>query len=423
MTSVGIQYEDLAYTVQHGFSAVATNNGHNGTSGEAFLNHPEVIIDYSWRAVYTGVVLGKEITDQFYGKPHQKSYYIGCSTGGRQGFKLVQDFPDLFDGVIVGAPAIHLTGLLSESANFYRILGGQGSPTFLSYPQWLFVHDAILKQCDSLDGFKDGLIEDTDICQPNPELLLCPDSTKDSPTCLQPAQIEAVKQVFSDVVANGTFIYPRMNPGSEVISALALYNGQPFAFSADWFKYVVFNDTNYDATKFTLDDALKSIAQNPSDIDTFKGDISAARDHGTKILHWHGGADFLITHEISTRYYNHVLETMNTSSQELDKFYRYFRVSGGGHCGGGDGASNIGQSYTSFDTLHDNILLKIVDWVEDGNPPETIRGTKFVNDTTSLGVSFQRDHCRYPFRNMYGGNGTSNRAEDWKCVAPSSIPK
>jgi hypothetical protein len=101
----------------------------------------------------------------------------------------------------------------------------------------------------------------------------------------------------------------------------------------------------------------------------------------------HGGADFIISSDNSPRYYEYVSDTMDLSPSELDDFYRYFLVSGTGHCGGGDGAHAIGQGtgeVNSYDPK-ENVLMAIVDWVEKGNAPETLIGTKWVNDTQSLG--------------------------------------
>jgi feruloyl esterase len=65
-------------------------------------HNPDVVADFVWRSVHTGVVVGKEMVKSFYGRPHTKSYYLGCSTGGRQGFKAVQSNPEDFDGVVAG---------------------------------------------------------------------------------------------------------------------------------------------------------------------------------------------------------------------------------------------------------------------------------------------------------------------------------
>ncbi|PVF96123.1 tannase and feruloyl esterase, partial [Serendipita vermifera] len=289
---------------------------------------------------------------------------------------------------------------------------------------WAVVHQGILDQCDKLDGLKDGILEDPDLCKFDPKPLLCRPNSTSTDKCLTPAQAAAVREVFSPVVgAKGEFIYPRMNPGSEIIASFILYNGQPFPYSAEWFKYVVYNNSSYDAAQFSLKDASKAVALNPSDIQTFKGDLRKFRDHGGKILHWHGLADFLIPSDISTHYYRHVSKTMHANSDQLDAFYRYFRVSGTGHCSGGEGASKIGQSIgdSPYEDPQNNILARIVDWVENGKAPETIRGTKFVNDTQSLGVQFARNHCKYPARNVYRGDGVTNDETQWRCVKDTPV--
>jgi feruloyl esterase len=122
-------------------------------------------------------------------------------------------------------------------------------------------------------------------------------------------------------------------------------------------------------------------------------DLSGFRSTGGKILHYHGSSDN------SARYSNLVSKTMALSPTDLDHFYRYFRISGMGHCSGGPGQTTL--------VPEENIPLRLVNWVENGAAPDTIRGAKYVSDTTSLGVSFVRAHCRYPPRNTYNGQGDS----------------
>lgn len=112
---------------------------------------------------------------------------------------------------------------------------------------------------------------------------------------------------------------------------------------------------------------------------------------------------------------------MNLSSSEIDTFYRFFRVGGMGHCTGGPGAWQFGQTGPaySYGDIDDNILLRMVAWVENGNAPEYIRGTKFVNDTRALGVQYQRKHCKYPARNMYVGPANYSNPDAWTCVGDS----
>jgi feruloyl esterase len=167
----------------------------------------------------------------------------------------------------------------------------------------------------------------------------------------------------------------------------------------------------------TLADIAYARQKNPFNIETWKSDLSRFRSTGGKILHYHGMQDAIISSDNSARYYNLVSNTMGLSPTELDHFYRYFRISGMGHCSGGPGAWKIGQTTlgTSELTSEDNVLMRLVDWVENGAAPEMVRGTKFVNDTASLGVQFVRDHCRYPRRNTYNGHGDPTKETSWTC--------
>ena len=167
----------------------------------------------------------------------------------------------------------------------------------------------------------------------------------------------------------------------------------------------------------SLADIAYADKKNPSNVKTWKSDLSPFQAAGGKILHYHGMQDPIITSDNSVRYYDLVSKTMRQSPAQLDQFYRYFRIGGMGHCSAGPGAWKIGQSTagTSALTSQDNVLMRLVDWVENGAAPETIRGTKYVNDTASLGVQFVRDHCRYPRRNVYNGKGDPTQATSWKC--------
>jgi feruloyl esterase len=134
-----IQYYDMAYGQSLGFATVGANSGHNGTSGEPFHRNEDVVIDFAWGSVHTNVVIGKEVVRQFYGQKQEKSYYLGCSTGGRQGIKSVQMFPHDFDGVVAGAPAVGFNNLTSWSGKFFLETGPPNSPTFVTLQQWFTI--------------------------------------------------------------------------------------------------------------------------------------------------------------------------------------------------------------------------------------------------------------------------------------------
>lgn len=331
--------------------------------------------------------------------------------------KSAQDFPDDFDGIVAGAPAFAFNNLTSWSGHFYTLTGPANSSAFVPMSKWAQIHEDVLKQCDNLDNLEDGILEAPLLCKYDPSGLACTEGSNTT-TCLTPEQLETVKAVYSPLLNDaGDLVYPRLQPGAEVIAAAALINGQPFAYTTDWFRYAIYNDPNWDPATLSSEDYDYAAKLNLFGIESFKGDLSGVKDRGAKVLHWHGGADFVISSDNSARYYEHVTSTMGLSSDELDEFYRYFVVSGTGHCGGGNGAHAIGQSggeINGYEPSH-NVLMALVDWVENGNAPETLTGTKFVNDTVALGVEFERAHCKFPKVNQYKG-GNPDVVESWECV-------
>ncbi|THU84518.1 tannase and feruloyl esterase [Dendrothele bispora CBS 962.96] len=112
---------------------------------------------------------------------------------------------------------------------------------------------------------------------------------------------------------------------------------------------------------------------------------------------------------------------MGLKNQEQDELYRFFRISGMGHCSGGVGAWEIGQTLAGSGNLlnldpKSNVLTAMVRWVEEGVAPESVLGRKFVNDDVGECVAFSRRHCKYPLRNTYDGVGDSTKPESWKCL-------
>ncbi|RAK99958.1 tannase and feruloyl esterase [Aspergillus ibericus CBS 121593] len=414
-----IKYEDLAYGIATGFATVGSNNGHNGTTAVSFYENEDILADYAWRALHVSVAMGKNLTQSFYSKAATKSYYIGCSFGGRQGINSAVSFPDDFDGIVAGSPALDFNNLVSWRASFFPITGSPGSSSFINLSDWeKLVHPEVLRQCDSLDGVADGIIEDPSLCHFRPESIMC---TRDRiNNCLNVSQVDTIRRVLSPLYGiDGQLIFPAMQPGSEIEAATQLYAGKPFSYSEEWFQYVVYTPS-WDPATFTLHDASIAEALNPQNIKTWPNDLSTYRNRGGKIITFHGQQDGKITSFNTARFYNHLSRSMQMSSSRLDGFFRFFRISGMGHCNSGPGAWGIGQGggpvamAIPFER-EGSVLAALVDWVERDIPPDTIRGTKFVNDTPALGVELQRDHCRYPLRNTYVG-GNSSFPGSWRCL-------
>lgn len=308
----------------------------------------------------------------------------------------------------------------SRSGHFITLTGlNESDSRWLNLAQWTAVHDEVLNQCDMLDGVPDGILEDSSICNFNPETLLC-SNISNSTTCLTNVQAQTVRNVYRPLYGlNNTYIHPRLSPSAELTSfELTGFGGLAGGLTGpgpQWFQNAIYNDPAWDPTTFNaLDIAYAdSLDAKNGFVSSYSGDLSAFRDRGGRLISYHGGADGVIPGDEAMRYYGHVATTMNASNTDLDDFFRTFRISGMGHCVGGDGAWAFGQEISARDASS-NVLWDLVRWVENGTAPERIVGTKWVDDDSSLGVEFQRPHCRYPYRTTFQG-GDPNVTSSWGC--------
>lgn len=418
-----IDYRDLPYAASLGFAATGSNNGHSGQDGTRFLNNLEVVKDYSYRALTTSAAVGKDVVEKFYDEPHTKSYYLGCSTGGRQGFKMAQDFPDIFDGIVAGAPAFNFQGLMSWSGRFHTIIKEVGPDGMPPESTWAAVDEELLAQCDHLDGAVDGILEDPSLCNFRPEALICSegnDNTTANATCITGKQAETIRRFLSPVHGvNGTFVYPRLEPVPGFLAFISgSYTEEQFLYTDHWVKYAVYNDSSYDTSRLGPEEWEYAIQNDPSGVRTWSGDLSGVEAAGAKVLHYHGLEDVLISSASSAAYYDMVARTMGISGDDLDEFYRYFRISGMGHCSAGTGATAIGNGRDAggIEDPSENVLMAMVQWVEEGVAPESVIGSKLSDDKEDPEVEYKRSHCKYPLRNMLKEGGDAKSADDWSCV-------
>lgn len=237
----GIDYLNIDYGASLHFATIGSDNGHDGNTGLPFLNHPEVINDFAYRAIHTEAVIGKQIVDAYYNSVPSKSYFLGCSTGGRQALQSALLFPEDFDGIIGGSAASDFNHLYGWRGHLGTYIGAPNPNTSSSFiPQSLWqsaVSVEIMKQCDGLDGLMDGIITEPDDCQFNPQVLLC---TKDAVRgCLTRPQVDALQNIYNPLYGtDGRLIYPRYDPGAEgASSSWDYFNGVFFKYTNVSFRY------------------------------------------------------------------------------------------------------------------------------------------------------------------------------------------
>ena len=397
-----IVYPGLAQALGRGYASSSTDTGHKGGSGSFALGHPEKLIDFGWRSEHEMTVKAKAIIAAFYGNSPRFSYWVGCSSGGKQGLMEAQRFPADYDGIVAGAPANYWTHLMVSFiwAAHATFKDPQNLIPPAKYP---LLYKAALEACDRLDGVTDGVIEDPPRCSFDPKVLACKDDA-DSPDCLTARQVEAARKIYAGArnPRTGRQIFPGLPPGSERGWGAMAAGPKLFSIPDDHFKYVVFRDPNWDFRNFnfdsdvTLTDKLDNGTLNAIDPDLRK---FAAR--GGKLLLYHGWNDQLIAAGNSVNYYTSVLEKMGGRAKTAG-WFRLFMAPGVNHCRGGDGPD-------TFDAL-----AMVEDWVEKGVAPDRIIASR----RTEGRVDRTRPLCPYPQIAKYNGSGSTDDAANFSCAAP-----
>lgn len=389
----------LADGLRKGYAAAMTDTGHEGGSAAFALGHPEKVIDFGYRAVHEMAVIGKALVQAKYESPVRKSYWDGCSAGGRQGLKAAQMYPTDFDGIVAGSPAVQFTGRAAQ-AIWIGQQTHKDADSALPAAKFAVVHEAVIAACDALDKVKDGVLENPRACKFDPKSLLC--AGADAATCLTAAQVETVNKIYSDVKnpRTGEVYFAGHEPGSEN-GWNTMAGANPFGVAVDMFKYVVKQDANYDYKALNFDADMAAAMKIGSVIDAMDPNLKPFFDRGGKIIQYHGWNDPQISPRSSVTYYDLVAKA-NGGVAKVQQNHRLYMIPGMNHCGGGDGTA-------SFD-----MFSALTQWVEQGKVPASIPAAKVANGQTVR----TRPLCSYPATAQYKGTGSTDDAANFSCVAP-----
>jgi feruloyl esterase len=408
---------------------LATAFGNPGVASTGLFGHPERIKDFGFRAIHLMTVRGKEIANAFYDQKAHKAYFAGCSTGGQNALMEAQRFPDDYDGILAGAAAFNRTHLHMSGLSLWQ--DTHASPgRFIQPGQMTLINKAVLAQCVGRDGgaSTDQFLTDPRDCHFDPKALLCTGG-KVPPACLTADQVTTIQNYYAGTIdpVNGQVINPGAERGNETddVRALGLaflerlpepgFDGLFYWVYGAGFgqlsSAVNFANFDFHHDVDTVDDQLaKVLNANSTDLGEF-------REHGGKLLMYHGWADPLIPSQSSINYFNalvgddgHGFQQASFTSdgspglRRTQSYARLFMVPGMYHCSGGPGPN-------TFDAL-----TPLANWVENGVAPETIVATKFVADTPPA-VQMTRPLCVYPKVAKYNGSGSTSIAANFTCVA------
>jgi feruloyl esterase len=387
---------NLGAIVRRGYAAAGTDTGHEGGSASFALGHPEKVTDFGYRAVHEMTVKAKAIIDKYYGMAPQYSYFVGCSAGGRQALKEAQQFPADYNGVVAGSPGVNWTGRALLSVWVAQAVH-KDDASAIPQSKFAMIHDAALAACDNNDGVKDRVIENPTQCKFDPKVLEC--KAGDEATCLTPAQVETVRKIYSPVINVRTkqVIASGFSPGSE-LGWNTMAGANIFGLGADLFKYIVFQNANWDYKTFNFDSDLdKTLKADNGVMNALDPNLKPYFDRGGKVIQYHGWSDPQIAPGTSVAYYQSVLDKVGSSN--VMKSHRLFMVPGMNHCQGGDGTDNF------------DMLAALEQWVEKGTAPNQIAASHLTNGA----VTKTRPLCPYPQVATYKGSGSTDEAANFVC--------
>ena len=396
-----IVYTELGQALKRGYATSSTDTGHVGGTAKEMLGHPEKLIDYSYRSIHEMTVKAKAITEAFYSNSPRLSYFVGCSAGGRQALLEAQRYPNDFNGIIAGAPAIDTRPMYQAARLWIPQATLKDPASFIPPSKYPMIHQAVVNACDAIDGLKDGLIDDPRLCKFDPKVLECKGG--DSASCLTAPQVEAATKLMSPVKHphTGKELVPRLEPGTELGWGVMAGGPEPYNNVLERLKYVIYKDPNWDWRKFNLATDLAPLEKLDDPANATDPNLAPFTSRGGKLLVYHGWSDQQVVPMSTINYYGNVVEKMGGAAKTSESF-RVFMVPGMGHCRGGDGPNTF-DALTALET-----------WVEKGKAPEQIIASHSQAGT----VDRTRPLCAYPMVARYKGTGSVDDAANFVCRVP-----
>ncbi|MEX3981265.1 tannase/feruloyl esterase family alpha/beta hydrolase [Paraburkholderia sp. EG287A] len=417
-----------------GYATFGDDSGHNGTSSEAnFGLLEEAVTNFGYAHLKKAHDVALALITLGYGRPPEHMYFAGGSTGGREGYTVIQRFPDDYDGVIANSPALNFSGVrltgVVVGQHEYRAPGGYLSPQLLEH-----VYERVMQVCDALDGAADGLISDVEACRAKePEIidsLRCASQDQQDQTdrqhapddCLTPPQLVTLESLRDGLrlpyaLAWNADTYRGYNvfQGTRFTSMLGLAhspqrltqlgfvsNGYLYAQGDAYLKYFITHDPTFDSTNFDVmrpGRYRERLFTLSTTIGAMNPDVSRYIARGGKLITLQGLADEVISPNQTIAYYQGLVGRYGEA--RVDSFMRLYMVPGYQH--------GNGVFIPSVD-----LLGALDDWVTHDSAPETLFATDIAQATNGR----TRPLCRYPAFPRYLGKGNLNRATSFTCVMP-----
>jgi len=384
--------------LMRGFAVVSTDTGHKSHHPGfdfAFMKDQQAYLDFAYLANAEIAALAKQLIAQYYGKSAAYSYFSGCSTGGREGMVLSQRYPTIFDGIIVGDPAMR-TGLsnlaigkwIPVAFNQIAPKDFNGKPIIvqaITDDDRKLIDGALMKKCDAKDGLADEMISDPLACDFDPAELTCKGGKSES--CLVSAKVAAIKKAMGGPkTSEGIQVYPGFLYDVGITASRpirGILSPGPGIFGPA-------------TTAMEVDVEKEAFADVQPITDSMSTNLTTFSKRGGKLIFYHGDSDPWFSPLDTFGYYKEVAAA-NSGFDAVSKWSQFYFVPGMGHCGGG-------QALDQFD-----LLGPMVTWVEKGTAPTSVisKGNAFPGRSRPL--------CPYPKHAQYKGQGDTQDSNNFEC--------
>ncbi len=393
--------------LQKGYATAGTDTGHKAPGPDASwaLGEMERVVNYAHAAIHRVTEVSKYTVKQRYGRAAEKAYFAGCSNGGRQALMSAQRYPDDFDAIVAGAPALDFTGIAATFVNITRKMypdpANLATPV-LSKGDQATLANAVLAKCDKKDGLEDGILTDPRACDFDPKTIACKGADSDS--CLSTDELAAVDAIVKGPREGGKTYHVGFPYGGEVSPAGwqtwlvgskdAIAKGTPslaYGFGVGFMRYFVKQDPTWDYRKLDLAGLAKETELLQKTMSPTNPDLSAFRAHGGKLLMYHGWSDSALSPLMSIGYVDQVYAKDAKAKGDV----KLFMLPGVQHCTGGPGADRL------------DYLDALDNWVTTGKAPEEL--------TASFASGGSRKVCAYPKQAAYKGAGDGKNPDHFEC--------
>jgi feruloyl esterase len=390
-----------------GYAALQTDAGHRDASWStdwALGDEPALRL-YAGEWMPPAVAAGRALVTGFYGVEPRRTYFSGCSNGGRLGLYAAQRYPDLFDGIAAGGAIFDLTG--NSGVHGLWLLQTTRDPdgsSVIDQAKLPLLASRVMAQCDGLDGVVDGVVSTPRACRPDLEELRCTKAA--SAGCFTDREIGAIKRLYHGATVDGRRLFAGIPPGSEHLWSRWIVGtdqerawGERAAEGNLRLTYGIPRDLPFNPHDYTLAEELETLQRYAPLLNATDPDLSEFAAAGGKLVYYHGLADPLILVDRVREYYAEAVAA--AGGRGLDDYARFFLVPGHGHCW--EQAGRVADEF--------NPLAVVDDWVETGVAPGHLTARLQVD---GAGSPVTRKLCPYPKTSVFI-DGDKERADSYVC--------